>query len=370
MKVPHADRAPGETIAAVECIPLEVPFRRPLGTSAARLTHAPLLALNVRSSGGLVGHAYVFCYRTSGTRAVLEVMRDMAQVVAGLAIDPRAVAALVERRFALVGVVGVVRMAASVLDMALWDIVAKAAGGPLWKILDGNDTPIPAYNSNGLGLVGPAAVGDEAASLLEGGFRAVKLRVGYATVAEDVAAFEAVRRAVGPTVQIMTDYNQALEVPEAIRRGRALQMAGAAWVEEPIRHDDWDGCAAIERALDVPLVIGENFDGAKDLRRAHELGAFDGAMPDLGRIGGVTGWLDCARYAAGHSIPLSSHIFPEVSAQVLAATSTAQWLEWTDWAAPILAEPLGVADGSVIPPDRIGSGIAWNDAAIAKYRIG
>jgi mandelate racemase len=165
------------------------------------------------------------------------------------------------------------------------------------------------------------------------------------------------------------DYNQALSVADALRRGRALEREGVYWLEEPIRHDDYPGYAALSRELDLPVQIGENFDGPKAMADALLAGACDYVMPDLGRIGGVTGWVQAAGLAAARGIEMSSHLFPEVSAHLLAATPTCAWLEYVDWANPILQEPLAIHDGLAHVPDRPGSGLAWNDEAVARYRM-
>jgi mandelate racemase len=129
--------------------------------------------------------------------------------------------------------------------MAAWDAAARAAGLPLCRLLGAEPRPLPAYNSCGLGLMAPAALADEAEALLAGGFRAVKLRVGHPTLADDVAAFRAVRERVGDDVAILADYNQALDAVDALRRGLALEAEGISWLEEPIRHDDLAGYARL-----------------------------------------------------------------------------------------------------------------------------
>jgi mandelate racemase len=215
----------------------------------------------------------------------------------------------------------------------------------------------------------PDKLADEAEKLAAPGFAAVKLRLGYATLREDLAALRAVRKRLADTTLIMVDYNQALSVAEALARGRALDQEGVYWLEEPIRHDDYAGAARLARELVTPVQIGENFSEPHSMAAAIAAAACDYVMPDLERIGGVTGWQRAAGLAAAHRIEMSSHLFPEVSAQLLAATPTCHWLEWVDWAEKILAEPLRIVDGHAVVPDRPGNGLVWNKKAVEKYRM-
>jgi mandelate racemase len=215
----------------------------------------------------------------------------------------------------------------------------------------------------------PEAAADEAQRLLEGGFGAVKLRLGYATLAEDLAVTRAVRRVLPDDVALMADYNQALSRAEALRRGRALDDEGLYWLEEPIRHDDYAGYAALADELVLPVQIGENFNGPEAMAQALVAEACDLVMPDLARIGGVTGWMQAAGLAAAHGIPMSSHLFPEVSCHLLAATPTRHWLEYVDWANAIIEETLRIESGHALVPDRPGSGLTWDDKVVEKYAL-
>jgi mandelate racemase len=212
----------------------------------------------------------------------------------------------------------------------------------------------------------PDDLAREAETLLAKGMSAIKLRLGYPTMEEDLAALRTVRGRIPREVLVMVDYNQALTTAEAIRRGRALQSVGIAWLEEPIRHDDYRGNAEIARSLDVPLQIGENFNGPEAMTEAFAADACDYVMPDLGRIGGVTGWMEAAGIAGARGVEMSSHLMPEVSAHLLAATPTAHWLEYVDWADAILEEPLQVIDGAASPGNRPGSGLAWDEAKLKR----
>ncbi|HEY7382917.1 MAG TPA: enolase C-terminal domain-like protein [Beijerinckiaceae bacterium] len=357
------------TIRGLRTTAVEVPMTFALGTSAATIRSAPLLLIDVDTDEGVTGRTYLFCYRRSGARAIAGLLHDAVELVKGQRGAPVDVTAFLSRRFALIGVTGVARMALSGLDAALWDAAAAAAGLPLARLLGAEPKPVPVYNSNGLGLMAPEAAADEAQRLLEGGFGAVKLRLGYATLAEDLAVTRAVRRVLPDDVALMADYNQALSRAEALRRGRALDDEGLYWLEEPIRHDDYAGYAALADELVLPVQIGENFNGPEAMAQALVAEACDLVMPDLARIGGVTGWMQAAGLAAAHGIPMSSHLFPEVSCHLLAATPTRHWLEYVDWANAIIEEPLRIESGHALVPDRPGSGLTWDDKVVEKYAL-
>jgi mandelate racemase len=363
-------KASGLTIRSVSAVVIDAPLRFPLGTSAATVRAAPLLLVDLATEQGIVGRTYLFCYRTSAAKAIAALLEDAVEVVRGQRAAPVEIAKLIERRFALLSVTGIARMALAALDGALWDALAQAANLPLATMLGASPRPIPAYNSSGLGLMTPQAAADEAELLLERGFKAVKLRLGYSTLAEDIAVTRAVRERVPGGIEIFVDYNQALDVPEALKRGLALEGEGVAWLEEPIRHDDLAGCAALVRDLKLPVQLGENFDGTHQMVQALQCRACDLVMPDFARIGGVTGWMQAAGIAVAEGIPMSSHLLPEVSAHLLAATPTAHWLEYVDWGDSFLEQPLEIRDGFAIIPDRPGAGLSWNASAVKRLRVG
>lgn len=340
-----------------------------LGTSAQALREAPLLLVDIDTDEGITGRAYQFCYTPAAAGAIRCFLEDALRAVEGTSAAPAAVWGVLEKRYTLIGVQGVVRMAMAMVDVACWDAAAKAAGLPLANYLGADLRPVPAYNSCGLGLMAPAAVAAEAEELLGGGFGALKLRLGYATLREDIAAVRAVRHRVGDTVKIMTDFNQALTADEALRRGHALDGEGVYWIEEPVRHDDFEASAALARAITTPVQIGENFSQVYDMQKAIAAHACDLVMPDLERIGGVSGWLRAAAAAQAAGMRMSSHLYPEVSAHLLNATPTAHWLEYVDWANAVLAEPLRIVDGHAVPRATAGNGLEWDEALVKRYRM-
>jgi len=357
------------TVRAIRAVGVEVPMTYALGTSRATLTRAPLLLIDLDTEEGVTGRAYLFCYLRAAAPAIASMLGAIEPMVKGDRVAPADLWAKLTKRFMLIGVQGIVRMAMAGLDVAAWDALAIAAGVPLATFIGGTPRPIRVYNSCGLGLMVPGDVADEAEKLLVGGFRAVKLRLGYPTLREDLAAVRAVRGRIGDAIALMVDYNQALSVAEALERGRALDDENVFWIEEPIRHDDYAGCASLARALKTPVQIGENFSLATSMEAALAAGAADYVMPDLERIGGVTGWRHAAGLAAEHRIKMSSHLFPEVSAHLLAATPTGHFLEYMDWADALVQEPLRIVDGHALIPERPGNGLVWDHAAVARFRM-
>ncbi len=283
---------PALTVRAIRATPVEVPLNFVLGTSQGALRQVPLLLIDLETEQGVTGRSYLFCYVPAAAPAIASLLGEVERVTKGEAVDPAALWAKLTRRFALIGVQGIVRMAVSGFDVACWDALAVAAAtARLCRLLGAEPRPIPAYNSCGLGLMDDlGALAAEAETLLARGFRAVKLRLGYPTLERDIAAVHAVRKRIGGDVKLMVDYNQALELDDALTRGRALDAEDIFWLEEPIRHDDYAGCARLARELKTPLQIGENFSLPAGMSVALEQAKPQYVMPDLERIGGVSGW--------------------------------------------------------------------------------
>jgi mandelate racemase len=195
------------------------------------------------------------------------------------------------------------------------------------------------------------------------------VRLGYPDVETDVAVVRAIRKMVGDGIVLMADYNQCLSVPEAIARVRRLEDERLYWIEEPTRADDYAGHAAIRRESGTAIQIGENWWGTHDMRKSLDAVASDFVMTDAVKIGGVTGWLRAAALAEAAGRPMSCHLFPEISAHLLAVTPTCHWLEFVDWANPILRTPVKFDDGHTTAPDTPGIGIEWNEEAVERFAV-
>ena len=261
-----------------------VPLRRPLATKVGDFSRWPLLLIDVTTEDGITGRGYLAPYLSRAAAALRTVLEDMGAALRGQPVSPAAAYASARGWLGLAGYQGLALAAVAGLDIALWDALAQAAGLPLAVLLGGTLAPVPAYNSNGLGLIPPEQVAGEALELLaEGGFTALKVRVGRDRTAEDLAAVRRVRAAVGDDVTLVADYNQGLTLGEALDRCRAVDAEGLGWIEEPLRYDDLDGHARLAADLATPVMLGENFYGPLAMYEAIRARACDLVMPDADR---------------------------------------------------------------------------------------
>ena len=350
--------------------PVAAPMKRPLATSTTLVSEAALLLIDLQTDGGLVGRSYLFAPGRHHLAALAKLVEAMAEMVKGDGLAPFDIEKKLRARYSLLGVHNVVLFAIAGIDMAAWDALAQAFGQPLARVLGAAPRPVPAYNSKGLGIQPVKDVAREAGELVGEGFAAVKLRLGRPDARDDLEALRAVKKRIGPGVRLMVDFNQALSVAEAARRGRMIDAEGGVdWIEEPIRADDFAGAAKLARELATPIQLGENFMGPEQMAQALAAGACDYVMPDAERIGGVTGWMRAAALAQGAGLEMSSHLFPEVSVHLLCATPTCHWLEYVDWADAVLEEPLVVKKGMLAPPGRPGVGMKWDEKAVRRYAL-
>jgi mandelate racemase len=358
------------TLERVDVRPVVVSLSRPVVSRVGVYEQWSLILIDLVTTEGVVGRSYLAPYLQQAVRYIVPALQDLADASKGRALAPLDAFAAGRKALGLVGLEGVTLIAIAGLDMAAWDALAKAAGLPLAVYLGGSLAPVPAYHSGGLWLTPLASLAKEAAELVaEGGFGALKLRLGRERLADDLEAIGAVREVLGGDGRIMTDFNQGLSFGDALRRCHGLDDQGLYWFEEPIAYDDFAGCARLARQLKTPVMLGENFYGPRSLHAAIAAGACDYVMPDLMRIGGVTGWLRAAAIAGAAGIEMSSHLYPELSAHLLRVAESGHWLEWQDWAHPILAEPFRLEDGHLIIPEVPGNGLAWDEAAVRRYQI-
>jgi mandelate racemase len=345
-------------------------LKRPVVARIATITDWPLILIDLHTEEGVVGRSYLEPYTTKTLKYLIPALHDLSDMFKGRRLAPFEFYDLARKSLHFVGYQGQSMIAVSGLDMAVWDALAKAAGMPLCVLLGGSVGPVKAYNSNGLWLQEPGVVAEQSIELRdEGGFGGLKLRLGRDRLREDIEALSAVRKAVGDDMRLMVDFNQGLTLGEALERCHAIDDLGLDWIEEPIVYDNLDGYVQLAAELKTPIQIGENFYGPRDLHKALQSKACDYVMPDFMRIGGVTGWQRSAAIAGATGTPISTHLYPEVAAHVMRVTETAHWLEWQDWADPVLQRPYAIKDGLLHVPNVPGLGLEWNEDAIAANRI-
>lgn len=356
-------------ITGLKVRPVHVPMRIPLQTSSGTISIAPLALLDLHTNKEVTGRTYLFCYTPLVLKPVCELLGNLEPILQGVTLAPLEINRALHARFRLLGSKGIVGMALAGIDMAAWDALARIQGQPLARALGADLVEIDAYNSCGLGLIGADLAPAEAESLAASGFNAIKVRLGYPTLETDIKVIRAVKSAIGDTVHLMSDYNQVLSVPEAVRRVRALAEEGLSWIEEPCLAHDYNGYARVRAASKCPIQMGENWWGTDEMATSLRAGASDLGMPDAMKIGGVTGWMQAAALANSAGLPLSTHLFPEVSVHLMAATPTRHWLEYVDWASPILKQPMTIKNGRARVPDTPGTGIEWDEAAVSRYLL-
>lgn len=355
------------TVARLRARAVNVELERPVQTSSGEISTAPLVLIDLGTREGIIGHAYVFSYTPLALEPLRRLVENLGATLEGDALAPLEIERKLRAMLRLLGPQGLTGIAASGIDMAAWDVLARAHNLPLVELLGGSKKRVPAYGS--LRTMHRESVLEEARELAEMGFDAYKVKIGHGSLKADLETILALRRVIGEDAKLAVDYNQSLSVTEALERVRILDEEGLHWIEEPTRADDFVGHARIASEARTPICIGENWWGPHDVQKSLEAGACDYGMPDAMKIGGVTGWLRTAALAEARGLPLTSHIFPEVSAHLLAASPTAHRLEYLDTAGTILKEPVMIEDGHALVPKGPGIGVDWDEDAVFRFLV-
>jgi mandelate racemase len=353
-------------IKSVKARAVVTPMARPLRNAFGVIDVAPLLLIDVATDQGITGRSYLFAYSKVTLKPFVHLVEEIGLDLIGKPVAPCDLMTAMDAKFRLLGTQGLVGMAISGLDMAFWDILGQAAGKPVVELLGGSPKPIKAYDSYGA----VEADADEKAlrRSLDQGFRGIKIKGGDGDAANDERRVKGLRKLLGPDISLMLDFNQSLNPAEAKRRIDRLAPYDLTWIEEPVPQENLSGHAEVRETSPIPIQSGENWWFPRGFAEAIAAGASDFIMPDLMKVGGITGWLGVAGQADAASIPMSSHILPEASAHVLAVTPTAHWLEMLDFAGTVLIDPIKIANGTVTARGP-GLGLEWNEAAISKYQI-
>ncbi len=261
------------------------------------------------------------------------------------------------------------------VDIAVWDIIGKALGLPVYKVLGAYSEKIRVYAAGGYYEEGKGLkeLAKEMEEYVSEGFRAVKMKVGGEPMKVDEQRVKAVREAVGPDVDILIDANNKWTAYEAIRFGRMVEKHDIYWFEEPVEPDDFAGCAEVKHALDIPIVAGENEYTRWGCRDLIEHNSADILNLDTVIAGGITEYRKIAGMASAHHIPVAPHGNPFMAVHLLASTANTLVMETYPAVESKhnLALPLfPVKDGSITAPGKPGLGIDPAPEIVAKYKVG
>jgi L-alanine-DL-glutamate epimerase-like enolase superfamily enzyme len=328
--------------------------------------------VRITDADGAVGMGYSYTIGTGGS-SVLALLNDhLCPLLIGReAWDIEAIwrALFFHTHATTVGALTSIALAA--IDTALWDLKCRKAGQPLWRMAGGAQRSIPLYSTEGGWLhIAPEALVDDALAVKERGFSGTKIKIGRPHVAEDVARLSAVREAVGPAFEIMTDANQGFNLSEAVRRARHYEALDIAWFEEPIHADDVGAHAALARSTTVPIAVGESLYSISQFKDYLAQGACSIVQVDVGRIGGITPWLKVAHMAEAHNVAVCPHFLMELHVALAAAVPNGRYVEYIPQLDDITLSRMTVRDGRAMPSDEPGLGIEWDHAAIERLAIG
>jgi L-alanine-DL-glutamate epimerase-like enolase superfamily enzyme len=324
------------------------------------------ILVELETSDGLTGIGYAYTIGTGG-RSVLDLLRHhlLDQVVGQ---DANEVEALWQRlllatRATSVGVITSLALAA--VDTAAWDLRCRALEVPLWKLAGGARRSVPLYDTEGgwLNVTADELVTAARASV-DAGWQGIKLKVGKPDPHEDLDRLRAVRAAVGPSVDLMVDANQAFSRAEAKRRLRLFEEVDLYWFEEPIPAEDNSGHVALAESTTVPIAVGESIYSLSHLREYLERGAAGIAQPDVARIGGITPWLKAAHLAEAFNVKVAPHFLMELHVSLAAAVPNSLYVEYIPQLSAIVRSEIEIVEGHAIPPSLPGIGIDWDLDAV------
>jgi L-alanine-DL-glutamate epimerase-like enolase superfamily enzyme len=265
---------------------------------------------------------------------------------------------------------GVPLYAISAIDIGLWDLVGKAMGQPVCRLLGAEPGRVPVYGSGGFLPYETREIIEEAETFLKRGCWAYKFKIGFPDVKKNIQRIRDVRNALGDDVLLMVDVNQRWDVRMNIQVARRAEEYDLYWWEEPVLADNIPQCAEVARNIAIPVATGENEYTRYGFRDLIEQRAAVFLQPDVMRTGGIGELLRIGHLAAAYDLPLAPHLAPELSVHVLTAIPNGAWAEWVNfYAEDLLAEPMEIKDGYLQVPDRPGHGVAFNPDAIARYRV-
>ena len=325
----------------------------------------------ITDTDGVVGTGHIYTIGTGGPAIMSLLQHTLAPAVIGRE------ASEIERIWRdllflthATSVGAITSLALAAIDTALWDLKCRRANEPLHRMAGGAQSRVPLYTTEGGWLhIDTAELVEDALRAQAAGFGGSKIKIGRPHVSEDVARLTAVRDAVGPAFEIMTDANQRFTVDEAIRRARCLTPLDIAWLEEPLPADDLSGHQRLSESTSLPVAVGESLYSPQHFREYLQRGACSIVQVDVARIGGITPWLKVAHLGETFNVPVCPHFLMELHVSLCAAVPNARWVEYIPQIDSLTTEPMRIEDGHAIPSDAPGLGIAWDFDAINRSAV-
>jgi L-alanine-DL-glutamate epimerase-like enolase superfamily enzyme len=365
----------GSVITSIETYALAVPLAKPIADSTAAMSHWTVPVVEIRTADGRVGTGI------SGVHCAPELLADVIGKYYAPALLNTASEDILgtwKRLYWLpthwMGRAGVVHMALAMVDIALWDLAAQRAELPLWRLLGGTADAIEAYNTDGGWLnFNEQDLTRDLLSLVDQGWRRVKIKVGKPDWQEDARRVKAVRRAIGDEVTLMCDANQRWDLATANRIMPTLEEARMDWVEEPLHADDLDGHVRLQRSTNLDIAAGESIYSYQQFSSFIAADAFRVVQVDATRVGGVTEWLQVAAHAnarglrvaphAGDMMQLHQHLVGTVVSEV------PPLIEFIPWTQDAFVERSVVREGLLERPQNPGASTAIDPTSRARWQI-
>lgn len=367
-------------ITAVEPFLLHVPVTgQHIADSMHSLTHWGMPGVVIHTDAGMCGYGYTGTHAHRGSDLLITdcISRVYAPLLLGESIHD--VLGLWKKMYHFppaqwVGRAGITQLALAAVDIALWDLKAKAAGLPLWRLMGGaRPEGITAYNTDGgwLSLSLDQLVGNCRRSVEEQGFKGVKVKVGLPSAHEDIERVEAVRSAIGPGIRLMVDANGRCDLPSAIELGRHFEELEVAWFEEPMWYEDVEGHRRLAQAIRTPIALGEQLYSVDAFAAFVRADAVHYPQPDATRLGGITEFWQVADLALAHRLPVAPHAgdMMQVHLQMALAHPACVILEYIPWTLECFREPARVIDGRIVPPDQPGAGTELRADALDRFGV-
>lgn len=358
-------------ITGVEVTPVLLPREIPKDYPVADWT-LPAVVVRLRTDAGIDGIGHAVTLMPEYARSLATMVEELGGLLVGE--DPRQPERLSGRMLYpanWIGPGGLLNIAACALDVAIWDIVGKETGQPLWRLLGGNADRARVYESGGLISPDRDSLQEAAARNVAAGYTAMKMRPGpgrHGRVSAVVDHVAAIREVIGYDVDLMLDVNQTWLPSRAIRVGRALEPYELFWLEDPTLMHDVEGQAAIARALDMPVCSGEYHFGVPPLLRLLQARAVDYLMVDLMRVGGITPFRKVAGMAEAFGVPVASHLVPEVFAHLIAAIPNGLIVEGMPWTQALFTGLPELIDGNLVLSERPGLGLELDEDFVRRHR--